>query len=811
MFIDKLITLFSQAALRLERMPGYTLLSMLGLVLSLSGTVIIARYLHQEWTIDSWMPQAGRTYILCRQFMEGNYSGHYSPTNDSQMNNVEGFVSPTEGQSDVEAFTEIRIQPSNFSITLESGDKICVPTISADSCFADVFPLKAAEGTLVPKVKGQIIVSDDFARRFFPGESAVGRTLKLGNKEELHTIIGVFRTPQSKSTIRFDVLYFEPKAGTKNNCLIFTVLRLTEGADAEAYNARQPELKDMVNPKYRYQIVPYKGNLARQYGQVMPHRQYGQAMPHEYRSVLSKVSSPEYLWMLFGVGVLLFFVGLFNFLNLYAVMRHTREHEMRVRRIFGASKWNIFSMLYMENLLISAPAMLGVWMVIEITTPHMKDWFDIEQLTMPLFDTILSLSIMFILPLVATAGIIKRSRRGSASFLFLQYFISLTLITVSLYLMRQLHMMMNSDPGYTTEHLMKYKPRQERNWIMIEDDLGKASSYIDNRAGGIPILHKLRECPYIEKAVDMEHNIIGASNPVEVEGQKMLYCPINASIAEMMGLELLEGRMLCDSLDFLTYHCLLNETAVRQLGLKDWHTDSLQLGSRLFFARPTDRMSNPPYQVVGVMRDFHPGRLSEPQPAIIFTYHSEWEMDRVEMLPNELLMSIKPGSEQATIKYLRRMSKEILGTEELEYQWLSDQKADLYSEDRRAARIFFTFALLAIGVTCLGVLGLMMFDVRRRYREIALRKVHGALFRDIALLLSRRYLIILGLAAAVSIPVSLIGLHKLITRYYSIHASVAWWIPLVSLALVFLLSALTLWHQIWRATRIAPSEVMKVE
>ena len=47
MFFDKLITLFSQAALRLERMPGYTLLSMLGLVLSLSGTVIITRYLHQ--------------------------------------------------------------------------------------------------------------------------------------------------------------------------------------------------------------------------------------------------------------------------------------------------------------------------------------------------------------------------------------------------------------------------------------------------------------------------------------------------------------------------------------------------------------------------------------------------------------------------------------------------------------------------------------------------------------------------------------------------------------------------------------------
>ena len=64
---------------------------------------------------------------------------------------------------------------------------------------------------------------------------------------------------------------------------------------------------------------------------------------------------------------------------------------------------------------------------------------------------------------------------------------------------------------------------------------------------------------------------------------------------------------------------------------------------------------------------------------------------------------------------------------------------------------------------------------------------------------------------SMDIPASLIGLHKLITRYYTIHATIAWWIPLVSLVLIFLLSALTLWYQIWRATRIEPSEVMKVE
>ena len=293
------------------------------------------------------------------------------------------------------------------------------------------------------------------------------------------------------------------------------------------------------------------------------------------------------------------------------------------------------------------------------------------------------------------------------------------------------------------------------------------------------------------------------------------YQSISPKQMEMYGLEVVQGRAFNDTLDTKEqYRCLLNETAIRQLGIKDIEKEKVLPERRLWwiFDYTTHRMSEEqplvPYEIVGVVRDYHPGRLSEPQPGMFFTYRNE-DPERLNGL--KLALEVLPGHEKEAIKYIQKTSSEIFHVKNVPYQWLKDEVADLYREDRRTARIFFTFSLLAIGVTCLGVLGLMMFDVRRRYREIALRKVHGARFRDIALLLSRRYLIILGLAAAVSIPVSLIGLHKLITRYYTIHATIAWWIPLVSLLLVFLLSALTLWHQIWRATRIEPSIVMKVE
>ena len=124
---------------------------------------------------------------------------------------------------------------------------------------------------------------------------------------------------------------------------------------------------------------------------------------------------------------------------------------------------------------------------------------------------------------------------------------------------------------------------------------------------------------------------------------------------------------------------------------------------------------------------------------------------------NSYLLDVAEGHEQDIIRDLKDLEKELYGTDELKYQWVEDRRKELYKEDLQTARIFVTFSLLAIIVTCLGVLGLMMFNVRRRYREIALRKVNGATFLDIALLLC----------------------------------------------------ALTLWQQVWKATRIRPYEVLK--
>ena len=399
---------------------------------------------------------------------------------------------------------------------------------------------------------------------------------------------------------------------------------------------------------------------------------------------------------------------------------------------------------------------------------------------------------------------------GGSSFLFLQYFISLTLITVSIYMMRQLREMMQSDPGFRTESVLSCLPTSSEWEVNL--------SYAEQASIKNLFKQKMQECPFVLGFCE-DPGLVKATPEklISESGMEMARIALNEQLTSVLGLEVVEGRTLCDSLDSHTiYHCVLSETALERLGLKNWRTEGLTLRNHVFITQETDRSQPPHYEVVGIVKDIHPGRRSEPIPPIMFYYSKDkYQTDAIMRFfgttQKRTLVAIEPGHEAEVVRFMKNVVKEVYGNNNLDYHWLSDEVKDLYKEDRRAARIFTTFALLAVGVTCLGVLGLMMFEIRRRYREIALRKVHGAGMKDIALLLCRRYLIILGVAACVSIPVSLIGLHKLITRYYTIHATIAWWIPLLSLLIVLALSALTLWYQLWRAMRIEPSVVMKTE
>jgi ABC-type antimicrobial peptide transport system permease subunit len=130
--------------------------------------------------------------------------------------------------------------------------------------------------------------------------------------------------------------------------------------------------------------------------------------------------------------------------------------------------------------------------------------------------------------------------------------------------------------------------------------------------------------------------------------------------------------------------------------------------------------------------------------------------------------------------------------------------------DRRVVNIYLTFAGLAIIVSCLGLFGLSLFEIRLRYREIALRKVHGAQTKDIVRLVLKRYLIILGVSALIGFPLAVWIIHQYMADY-AFRTPLSWWIFALALVIVAIISASVLFWQVRKAANINPAIVMKSE
>ena len=160
--------------------------------------------------------------------------------------------------------------------------------------------------------------------------------------------------------------------------------------------------------------------------------------------------------------------------------------------------------------------------------------------------------------------------------------------------------------------------------------------------------------------------------------------------------------------------------------------------------------------------------------------------------------------------YLRKTVKEIYGTEEFEYAWLSDVVKAQYAHDRKIATVYSVFAFIAIVISCMGLFGISLFDIRRRYREIAIRKVNGASLHDLYWLLGGRYLKVLLVSFAVAVPLAWVMLYKY-TEDFVLKAPLSPWIFIVALLLVAMISLGTLWWQVNKAARINPADVMKTE
>jgi ABC-type antimicrobial peptide transport system permease subunit len=455
-----------------------------------------------------------------------------------------------------------------------------------------------------------------------------------------------------------------------------------------------------------------------------------------------------------------------------------------MKKVFGAEGYKIFFQLHTENQILTVCSLILAFGMAELFSPFVTRFFEIEQILNTKFDLLLAIVLLLALPVITSilpfiryhysspirslnaVGIGGKSLFSRKFFLCFQYFITLVMIVVSLFFVKQLNFMLNKDLGYRTKNIIKV-PFSKINTVMtISREEGRAMSEKKAKIG-VELKQKLDACPLFE------HWTIGRSpneDPTTYEfkvpngeWQTTVLVDADEKWLKLFDIKLLDGRLWDNEKDTdYDYSMIVGESTLKQFGITDFREVELEPDRRIWYSFSKGDMSqNPPYRIVGVIKDFYTINFTQKQQqypvTMIFRSGYTFGADPV-------IASYHPENKKAVISFMKKLHDELIGGE-FNYTFVEDEVAEMYKEDKKIAVIYSVFTGIAILISILGLFSLSLFDMQQRRKEIAIRKVNGATTMILIRLLLKKYFVLLGIAFVVSVPVALFAILKYLENF----------------------------------------------
>ena len=779
----------------LIRSKSYTLINLLGLAFSLACCIILMRYIHRELTVDTHCVDRDRV-IACIRNNNENY--HLS----SQTYCDTTYI------ADDQIFERCRIIIEREGHVKYNEHNYTLRTVAADSTFFYFFDYPLHEGVRQLNAPNDALLTRECAQRIFGNESAIGKVINFNGNDVV--VKGVIDQPACP-TLLCPELILSFQHSKQWRMMMAEILHVVPTLDLDEINALSTQIKDGTNPM-SWEFKSWKDLY---FGQK--YMKYSR-----YHDILQS-GNRTYLYILSLVVILLLFVGTLNFVNLYMVFMMKRSKEYGIKKVFGLQKMPLFFQIWAENFLLAIAALLVAWLLVEITQVPVSRLMH-ATIGYTAFDWQLSLGFLLVLPIVTSIYpyvrynfmppvVSIRSIAGNRQsvvvrmgFLFVQYIITTLLIVASLYFNKHLQYLLNTPPGYQSENILMAELIHENYSLEF-----KAADFEAAKIRGQRIQQLLDECPYIENWAKERATLLGDGSISEFindkdqkESVRTMF--VSANFFRIHGLEVVEGELI-ESKDFYADSKLfLNHAALKAFGYTDYKEAFLRAESPLWVMVINGKIiegGTKPMPVTAVVKDYYSGHLTEGIKPIAYLVSANNSLDRV-------YLKVKSGHEKDIIDYLKKIEQEVYHTDDFKYSWLADDVKALYKEDRQIATIYSVFALIAIAVSCLGLFGISLFDIRQRYREIAIRKVNGAGLKDLYRLLFKKYLLVLVASFVVATPLAYYLIHRY-TADFAVKAPIGIGIFAWALLLIVTISVGTLWWQIRKASNIDPAVVMKTE
>ena len=783
----------------LARSKSYTIINLLGLAFSLACCIILMRYIHRELTVDTHCIDR-ENIVVALWDIEGNKI----LTNLQEMDST--YIKPEQIMDRCQLIMEAKAN------ILHEGQSYSMNLSATEGKFFEFFDYPVIEGEATLSAPQDAVITRQYAQRIFGNESPIGKVLSYGGKDI--TIKGIIDQPACKTTLQMDLfisIHLHSLSGWRR--MISEMLYLLPDVDLEAINKVSNVYRESKGDRrVRWQFISWKDYY------------FDNSCLNSNTKDINQFGNRTYLRILSAVVVLLLLVGILNFINLYMIFMMKRSKEYGIKKVFGLQRFPLFLQIWMENFLIAIVALLLAWLIVEITQVPVSRLMETST-RYSAFDWQLSLGFIVLLPLLTSIYPYIRynylspmvsirqitTNRHSIvtrmSFLFIQYIITSVLVIVSIYFNKHLQFLLDTPPGFQTERILEAELYHENTSGGLTQEQWKA------RQSRIAQLEQLmNECPYIET---WEISAQSITDPVQ-DGQlyndkdeaiTASFVYPSTSFFDIFGLKTLEGEIDKELVKHGKPYIVLNESAMKALGYKSMEEAFVRSDHTIYLIRTEDGYKEFGKQLMpvsAIVKDYYPAHLTQGIPPMFF-----WVMPPAGGY-GKFYIKVTQGKEKEMIEYLRQAVMQVYNTDDFSYTWMKDKIASIYSEDRKIATTYSVFALIAIIVSCLGLFGISLFDIRQRYREIAIRKVNGAGMKDLYQLLFKKYLLVLGVSFVVATPLAYYLIHQY-TADFVVKAPIGIGIFVIALVLVAIISMGTLYWQIHKAANIDPAKIMKTE
>ncbi len=754
----------------LRRRPLLLFVNVVGFSLGVGSAMLMFAYVWDEIGYDQYHPGHERVFRVALERHFPDRSNSYATTPSP--------LGPTlyDDFPEVELFCRVLDFTTETRVKLEDRVFYEQRVFATDSSFFQLFGVRLLEGhpQEVLRAPNSIVITRSMNRKYFGDQSGINQTLEVGDTTK-YRITGICEDVPKKSHFKFDMLTSIRNLPIAESTFwgsyaLHNYIRLSKTADPEVINDK---LDSFLEPHFGPQVESILGRTFQEYvdaGNI--HNYYLQPINSIHlESRLSRELEPNgdsrYVALFFVVAVLILAIACFNFTNLSTANSVNRSKEIGIRKVMGGHRQQLIRQFLVESILVAFVSVAVSFALALIFLPTFNEIagkelsiHDFDALGLGAFLLMLAIVVgllsgiypaffmsSFQIVQVFKGGVKLSNRRFGLRNLLVtvQFGASILMTLATLFIVVQLNYMRQQKLGFEKDNMLL---------LEVSDNLGSQYRTFMEDVGNEPVVEAITSSFHIPGREVGGGTFQAIGNDAT---ERFLFSLMIAGyeFQETYRMPLAAGRMFDQDLATDSSGVLINEACARMVG---WSSEQA-LGREILITGQDNTR-----KVIGVLQDFHFTSLHEPiRPMVFFGAREE---NLATTRPPIISVRLRKAAEvQKAITALERKWSTYVPEEPLRFGFLDSEFDALYAREQNFAALFQSFAILAIVISCVGVIGLSFFMANERVKEIGIRKVLGATTSQLMMILSKDFLLLSIAANIIVWPIAWLLINEWMNSY----------------------------------------------